>query len=238
MTNVLTIAGRELKAYLLSPLAWIIIALFAFFTGFIFVQIIVATQVANMAPLFSWIAVLSLILVPALTMRLFSEEYKLGTMELLLTAPTRDWQIVLGKFLAAWIGFAILLIPTLWQVLVLERYGDLDYGIVGASYLGALLLGAAFVSVGMLASSLTQNQFIAYMIGMIFLLFLWVADAPANMLGPNNPVAAFFRYLALPYQFQEFFNGILDTEHLLYFVSITFIAIVVTTVIISSRRWR
>src|SRR4051794_34837468 len=98
MTNVMTIAGRELKAYLLSPLAWIIIALFAFFTGFIFVQIIVATQVADMAPLFNWIAVLSLILVPALTMRLFSEEYKLGTMEMLLTAPAQDWQIVAGKF--------------------------------------------------------------------------------------------------------------------------------------------
>ena len=133
MSNVMTIAGRELKAYFFSPLAWIIIALFAFFTGFIFVQIMVATQVANMAPLFNWIAVLSLILAPALTMRLFSEEYKLGTMEMLLTAPARDWQIVVGKFLAAWIGFAVLLIPTLWQVVILERYGDPDYGILGAS---------------------------------------------------------------------------------------------------------
>lgn len=238
MTNVLTIAGRELKAYLLSPLAWIIIALFAFFTGFIFVQIIVATQTADMVALFNWIAVLSLILVPALTMRLFSEEYKLGTMELLLTAPARDWQIVVGKFLAAWIGFAVLLIPTLWQVLILERYGDPDYGILGSSYLGILLLGAAFVGVGMFASALTQNQFIAYMIGMIFLLFLWVADAPANAIGQNNPIGDFLRYLSLPYQFQEFFNGILDSEHLLYFGSVALIAIVLTTLVVSSRRWR
>src|SRR5581483_9755163 len=123
MTNVLTIAGRELKAYLLSPLAWIILALFAFFTGFIFVQIIISTQRADMSPLFEWIAVLALILSPALTMRLFSEEYKLGTIELLLTAPARDWQIVTGKFIAAWIGFIVLLIPTLWQVVILKRYG-------------------------------------------------------------------------------------------------------------------
>src|SRR4051794_40733060 len=135
MVNVLTIAGRELKAYVLSPLAWIIIALFAFFTGFIFVQILLATQRADLTPLFNWIAVLALILSPALTMRLFSEEYKLGTMELLLTSPVRDWQIVLGKFLAAWIGFAILLIPTLWQVLILKRYGDPDFGVLGSSYL-------------------------------------------------------------------------------------------------------
>src|SRR5581483_9798281 len=109
MSNILTIAGRELKAYFISPLAWIIIALYAFFTGFISVQIIVQTQRADLSQLFSWIAVLSLILAPALTMRLFSEEYKLGTMELLQTAPARDWQIVAGKFIAAWIGFIILL---------------------------------------------------------------------------------------------------------------------------------
>lgn len=238
MTNVMTIAGRELKAYLVSPLAWIIIALFAFFTGFIFVQIMVASQEASMAPLFNWIAVLSLILAPALTMRLFSEEYKLGTMEMLLTAPARDWQIVVGKFLAAWIGFAVLLIPTLWQVVILERYGDPDYGILGASYLGILLLGAAFVGIGMLASSLTQNQFIAYMIGMIALLFLWVADAPANAIGQNNAIAELFRYLSLPGQFQEFFVGIIASQHLLYFVSVTLIAIVMTTLVVSSRRWR
>ncbi|MCC7164430.1 MAG: ABC transporter permease subunit [Anaerolineae bacterium] len=238
MTSVITIAGRELKAYLFSPLAWIILGLFAFFTGFIFVQIMVASRVADMAPLFNWIAVLSLILAPALTMRLFSEEYKLGTMEMLLTAPARDWQIVVGKFIAAWVGFAVLLIPTLWQVLILERYGDPDYGILGASYLGALLLGAAFVGIGMFASSLTQNQFIAYMIGMIALLFLWVADAPANAIGQNNPIADFFRYLALPGQFQEFFNGVIASQHVLFFVSIALITIVLTTLVVSSRRWR
>lgn len=238
MSNVMTIAGRELKAHLLSPLAWIMIALFAFFTGFIFLQIMMATQMADMAPLFNWIAVLSLILVPALTMRLFAEEYKLGTMEMLLTAPARDWQIVVGKFLAAWVGFAVLLIPTLWQVMILERYGDPDYGILAASYLGILLLGAAFVGVGMFASSLTQNQFIAYMIGMIVLLFLWVADAPANAIGQNNPLADFFRFLSLPGQFQEFFNGVVASQHMLYLVSMALIGIVLTTLVISSRRWR
>jgi len=238
MGNVLTIAGRELKAYFLSPLAWIIIALFAFFTGFIFLQIVARTLVADLTPLFQWIAVLALILTPALTMRLFSEEYKLGTIELLLTAPARDWQIVLGKFIAAWVGFAVLLIPTLWLVLILQRYGSPDYGILGASYLGILLVGAAFVGVGMFASSLTQNQFIAYMIGMILLLFLWVSDAPANAVGQWGAVGDFFRYLALPGHFDEFFGGVIDTEHLLYFTSIALITIVLTTLVVQSRRWR
>ncbi len=238
MNNVLTIAGRELRAYIVSPLAWIIIALFAFFTGFIFVQILVASRVADLSPMFSWIAVLALILTPALTMRLFSEEYKLGTMELLLTAPARDWQIVLGKFLAAWIGFAILLVPTLWQVLILQRYGEPDLGVISSSYLGTLLLGAAFVGVGMFSSALTQNQFVAYMIGMIILLFLWVADAPANAMGQSNVIADFLRQVTLPTRFQDFFSGVLDSQNLLYFVSLALISIVVTTLVVSSRRWR
>ncbi len=238
MSNVLTIAGRELKAYLLSPLAWIMIALFGFFTGLIFVLFVMGGRVASMEPVFQTITLVVLFLTPALTMRLFSEEYKLGTMELLLTAPAREWQIVLGKFLAAWIGFILLLLPTLWQVAILERYGDPDYGILGASYLGILLLGAAFVGVGMFASALTQNQFIAYMISMVLLLFLWIADAPANVLGQSNIVTDFLRFLSLPSHFQEFFSGVLDSEHLLYFVSVALIAIVVTTLVVASRRWR
>jgi ABC-2 type transport system permease protein len=182
--------------------------------------------------------VLALILTPALTMRLFSEEYKLGTIELLLTAPAREWQIVLGKFFAGWVSFAVLLVPTLWFILVLERYGDPDYGALGSSYLGMLLVGAAFVGVGMLASALTQNQFVAYIVGMITLLSLWVADALVNAAGQTSTVAEFFRYLSLRSHFGDFFSGVLDSEHLLYFVSIIVIAVVLTTLIVSSRRWR
>lgn len=238
MSNIMTIAGRELKQYILSPLAWIIIALFAALTGFIFVAVVLGTRQADLTPMFGWFAVLALILTPALTMRLFSEEYKLGTMELLLTSPARDWQIVVGKFLAAWVGYAILLIPTLWQVLILRRYGDPDLGIMGSSYLGVLLLGAAFVGVGMFASALTQNQFVAYIIGMVVLLFLWVADAPASAMGQTDVIANFLRAISLPGQFNDFFSGILDVQHLLYFVSMALISIVVTTLIVSSRRWR
>jgi ABC-2 type transport system permease protein len=238
MNNVLTIAARELKSYLLSPLAWIVLALFAAFTGFIFVQVLVQSRQADMTPVFGWFAVLALILAPALTMRLFSEEYKLGTMELLLTAPARDWQIVAGKFLAGWVGFVILLVPTLWQVLILRRYGDPDMGILGSSYLGVVLLGSAFVGVGMLASALTQNQFIAYIIAMITLLFLWIADAPAAAMGGAGFLADFLRQLALPGHFQDFFSGVLDIQHALYFVSLALISIVLTTLVVSSRRWR
>lgn len=238
MSNVLTIAGRELKAYLLSPLAWIILAVFAFFTGFIFTQIIAVTRQASMAPVFQWMAVLALILAPALTMRLLADEYRSGTIELLLTAPAHDWQIVVGKYLAGLVGFVMLLVPTFWQVLVLRRYGDPDLGVLGSSYLGILLVGAAFVGVGLFTSALTQNVFLAYMLGMILLLFLWVADTPVNAIGAFGPVADFLRYVAMPPHFEEYWRGVIDSEHTLYWLSITLIALFMTTLVVSSRRWR
>lgn len=238
MSNVLTIAARELKSYFLSPLAWILIALFAFITGYLFLSILYATQQADMSPLFQWMAVLALILAPALTMRLFSEEYRAGTIELLLTAPARDWQIVLGKYLAAWVGFALLLIPTLWQMLLLKRYGDPDLGILGASYLGLLLTGAAFVGIGMFASALTENQVVAYMISFVALIFLWIADAPAGAIGQLNPMTDFLRYLAMPTHLEDFFSGVLASQHILYFVSVGLIMILLTTLVVQSRRWR
>jgi ABC-2 type transport system permease protein len=122
--------------------------------------------------------------------------------------------------------------------LILQRYGEPDLGIIGSSYLGTLLLGAAFVGVGMFASALTQNQFVAYMIGMIILLFLWVADAPANAMGQSNFIADFLREVTLPTRFQDFFSGVLDSQNLLFFVSLALISIVVTTLVVSSRRWR
>lgn len=239
MTNSLTIAGRELKAYFLSPFAWIIIALIAAFTGYVFVfQVVGFTRVADLTPVFYIFVVVALFLTPALTMRLFAEEYKLGTIELLFTAPARDWEIVVGKFLAAWLGFAALLIPTLWLVLILMRYSSPDFGVLAASYLGLLMLGAAFVGIGMFASSVTQNQFIAFMLGMVIFLFLWFADAPANALGQSDAFSDFMRYIALPGHFQDFFTGVIDTQHLLYFASLAVLSIVLTTLVVSSRRWR
>jgi ABC-2 type transport system permease protein len=238
MSNVLTIAGRELRSYILSPLAWIIIAVFAFFTGVIFVQIVTAGRVADLTALFQWMAVLALILAPALTMRLFADEYRFGTIELLLTAPARDWQIVVGKYIAALAGFILLLVPTLWHVLILRRFGDPDLGILATSYLGIILVGAAFLAVGLFTSSLTQNVFVSYMIGFIFLIFLWIADAPANSVAALGPVSDVLGYLALPAHFEEFFRGVIDATHTVYFLSIVVVALFLTTLVVQSRRWR
>ncbi len=238
MSNILTIAGRELKAYFLSPIAYIITGIFAFFIGFLFYNNLLNSQSSTLSNDISWMLVLAVMLTPALTMRLFAEENRLGTIELLMTAPLRDWQIVVGKFIAGMIAFSFLLVPTLWHVVIVSRYGSPDYGPILSSYLLMLLVGAAFVAIGMLTSALTQNQFIAYVLGMLTLLFLWVANAPAGALGGGNPITDFLGYVALTMHFQDFMSGVIDTSHVIYFLSLAVIGIFLTTRVVESRRWR
>jgi gliding motility-associated transport system permease protein len=238
MSNILTITGRELKSYFLSPIAYVITGVFAFFTGFLFYSTLLSSAQASLSGDFSWMLVLALIIVPALTMRLFAEENRMGTIELLMTAPVRDWEIVVGKYIAGMIAFIFLLVPTLWHVVIVARYGSPDYGPIATGYLGVLLVGAAFVGVGMFTSALTQNQFIAFMLGMITLLFLWFVNAPAGVLGSTSPLIDFLNSVALTGHFQDFFNGVIDSTHILFFVSLAVIAVFLTERVVESRRWR
>jgi gliding motility-associated transport system permease protein len=238
MSNILTITGRELKSYFLSPLAYIVTGVFAIFIGLAFYISVLPSGQAQLTDDFSWMMVLGLILAPALTMRLFAEENRQGTIELLMTAPVRDWEIVIGKYIAGLLAFIALLIPTLWHVVILARYGPPDYGPIATGYLGALLVGAAFVAVGMFTSSLTQNQVVAYFLAMIALLFLWIVSGAAGALGGTGGIADLLQFLALPGHFQDFFNGVVDLQHVLYFVSLAAIAVFLTMRVVESRRWR
>ncbi len=238
MGNILTIAGREIKSYFLSPLAYILTGVFAFFLGFLFYNSILRTSTADLSDTFGWMMVLSLILAPALTMRLFAEENRMGTIELLMTAPVRDWQIVIGKYIAGLLAFIALLIPTLWYIVILWRYGSPDYGMVLAGYVGVILTGAAFIGIGMFTSSLTGNQIIAYFVGFLLLIFMWVANAPSGLTGGGNILVDFLSYLSLPVHFQDFFSGLISLDHVLFFVSIAAIAIFLTVQVVQSRRWR
>lgn len=238
MSNILTITGRELKSYFLSPLAYIVTGVFAVFIGLAFYVSVLPGGQAQLTEDFSWMMVLSLILAPALTMRLFSEENRQGTIELLMTAPVRDWEIVIGKYIAGLLAFIALLVPTLWHLVLLARYGPPDYGPIISGYLGAILVGACFVSVGMFTSSLTQNQVVAYFVAMVTLLVLWIISGAAGVLGGTGAVSDLLQFLALPGHFQDFFNGIIDVQHVLYFVSLTAIAVFLTMRVVESRRWR
>jgi ABC-2 type transport system permease protein len=236
--NILTITGRELKSYFLSPIAYVITGVFALFTGANFFTQLLSSSQADLSGDFGLMMVLALFLAPALTMRLFAEENRAGTIELLMTAPVRDWEIVVGKYLAGLLGFIALLIPTLWHVVIVARYGSPDYGPIAAGYVALLLVGISFVAVGLLTSSVTQNQVIAYILGTIVLLLLWFSGFFAQAAQSAQVLSDALNFLYLPGHFQDFFNGVIDSTHVLYFFSLAAIAIFLTVRVVESRRWR
>jgi ABC-2 type transport system permease protein len=163
--NTLIITRRELTAFFVSTIAYIVGAAFLFITGLFFFFTVSLSGVATLSQVFSVISTVLLFIAPVLTMRLLAEEARLGTLELLLTAPVRDWEVVLGKFLAAFIFFLVMLLPTLYYLFVLTRFGSPDLPVTLSGYLGIILLGAMLLSIGILTSALSTNQIIAAVMG-------------------------------------------------------------------------
>jgi ABC-2 type transport system permease protein len=227
---------KELRTYFASPIAYVVTAAFLALTGLLFVQVVGLVRQADLRPLFSNVAIVFVLLAPALTMRLLAEEARSGSIELLLTAPVRDATIVLGKFLASLLMLVAMLLPTLYYPLVLSFMGRPDWGPIAAGYLGILLLGAACLALGLFTSSLTQNQIVAAVLGMGLLLTLWVIGGAADLFG--GPVGAVLAQLELPAHFFDFPRGVVDTRHVVYFLSVTAVGLFFTYLSIQARRWR
>ena len=253
--NVAAIARRELGALFVSPVGWVVAAVFTFLvSGFGFIGTVLAGQQATMDGVFGVItSFLILILIPVLTMRLLAEERSQGTLELLLTSPVRDWELAVGKWLGAFAFYVLLIATTLVYVVLLAVYvpdkttilmlgltlhvGAIDFGLIGATYVGMLLVGAAAVAIGVLASSLTRNQIIAYLLSLGVLLVTWYA---AFVLGffTRPPVNLFFDYISGYDRYQSFSLGLLTLRDTVYFLSLTVGALFLTARVLESRRWR
>jgi ABC-2 type transport system permease protein len=238
MRNVWTITWRELKAYFVSPIAYVVSALFLVAMGYLFALILNSTRDTSLRPLFNNMVFVLLIMAPALTMKSLAEEQRMGTIELLLTSPVHDWQVVLGKFLGSLILFVVMLLgPTLYYVLILQVFGPPDYGPLLTGYLGFSLVGAAYLSVGVFGSSLTQNQVIAFFVSVVILLLLWIADAAGSMFGAGALSDA-LTYIALPRHFGDIFRGVVDTTDIVYALSVVVISLFLATQVLQTRRWR
>jgi ABC-2 type transport system permease protein len=238
MKNIWAITLRELKAYFVSPIAYVVSALFLVTMGYLFALILISSREASLRNLFNNMIFVLLIMAPALTMRLLAEEQRLGTIELLLTAPVHDWQVVLGKFLGSFILFVVMLLaPTLYYVLILQVFGPPDYGPILTGYLGFVLIGAAYLAIGVFGSSLTQNQIIAFFISMVILLLLWIADASSSVFGVGALSDA-LTYLALPRHFTDLFRGVVDTTDIVYALSVVAIFLFLATQVLQTKRWR
>jgi ABC-2 type transport system permease protein len=236
MKNILAVAERELRSYFTSPVAYVVTALFLLMAGYLFALGLNITREASLRGLIQNVSVLFLFITPALTMRLLAEEQRTGTVELLLTNPVQEWQIVLGKFLGSLGLLLVMLGLTLLYPLFLFMFGNPDVGPVLASYLGVVLQGAAFLAVGLWASSMTQNQIIAAIVAFGALLILWLSESLGQFLG--GTVGTIVSYTSLINHFNEFPRGVINSKDVIYYVTVVAAGLVLSTVFLQSRRVR
>jgi len=223
MKQVIHIFKKELNGYFISPIAYIVIAIFLVVTGWFFFTTFFLYNQASLRNFFSLLPLIFSFVIPAVTMRLFSEELNVGSYELLLTMPVTFQDVVLGKFLASLAFIAAMLVPTLAYPILVSMLGDLDWGPVIGGYLGAILLGGAYASVGLFASSMTRNQIIAFIVATAICFSLTLIDKmlfflPKSLLG-------ILAYLGAGYHFQTISRGIIDSRDVVYFISVVFIAL-------------
>ncbi|MFN2132563.1 MAG: ABC transporter permease [Anaerolineae bacterium] len=236
MRNTWIIARRELYAYFVSPIAYLVAAAFLLLSGLFFVVGAARWQDATLQPMFGSLSIVLIFLAPVLTMRLLSREQDQGTIELLLTAPVRDWEVVTGKFLSSLIYYAGTLALTGLYIPVLVLYGHPDLGTIGSGYLGLVLLGAALLALGVLSSSLTGNQIVAAVIGIVASVGLWLLDLLGSLLGSG--VQQVIGYLTPSGHYYNLVDGIVDTRDLVYYLSATFLFLFLASRVIEARRWR
>lgn len=234
MTQIRTIAIKEFKDYFISPIAYIVIALFLIVTGWFFFSTFFIYGRADLRDFFALLPMTFSFFIPAITMRLFAEEKNVGSYETLLTMPVSFTHIAVGKFLAATAFAAAMLIPTLSYPLFIAAIGDLDFGPVIGGYLGAILLAGAYCSMGLFASSLTRNQIIAFIIGCALCFTLAILDRMLFFM-PESLIAT-VQFLGANAHFTNISKGIIDSRDLLYFASVVFVFIFSTYISMKEKN--
>ena len=252
MRTVLAITKKELEAYFASPIAYVVVTLFLVLSGiFFYIYLLFYLQNAQMAgqyggegmdvtqtimrPLFSNLGFFGLIIFPLITMRLIAEEKKMATYELLMTSPVSVFQLVAGKFLGAASLVLVMLLLTSVYPIILAIFGNPDLGPILTGYLGIFLLACAFIAVGLLCSSLTENQIVAAVLGFVFLVIFWILNFVTRSEAWYGKVA---QYASLYQRFDDFTQGVISAGDVFYYVSFSFFALFVTGVILQSQRWK
>ncbi len=239
MKRARAILGRELRAYFDSPIAYVFLVAFAGAALFTFfnVESFFARGVADLRGLFGPLPFVMILLVPAITMRLWSEEQKQGTLEVLLTLPVRDHELVLGKFLASWILLGAGLALTLVLAISVGFLGRLDWGPVIGGYLGALLLGAAYLAAGQFLSALTENQILAFILALLVCLALYGIGTEAFAGLFADRTATVLRAIGTGSRFQSIARGVIDVRDLAYYASLTAVVLTACVMAVRTRRW-
>ena len=235
MPRTLTIAMREFRSYFNSPAAYIVICLFLLLLGVFFWNPFFLNNRASVRSMFDLMSVLLLPTAPAMTMALLSEEKRTGTIEVLLTLPVKDTEVILGKFLGAFGLLAVLVALTLTYPISVSSLGQLDWGPVFTAYLGLLLQGATMLAIGVLASSWTDNQLVAFFVSGIICFTLWVASNLVIFL-PHGAASLVERF-TFNYHYKSMVRGVLDSRNVIYFLSITGLCLAMAFRSLERRRW-
>ncbi len=257
MKNIFILAGKDIRSLFVSPIAYVVLTGFLLLGGWFFFNLLfrfnylltLYTSFQNfqglqslnlndhvIAPLLHNLAIVLVILVPIITMRAFAEEKRNGTYELLLTSPLTVTEIVLGKFLGCLFFISVMILLTGVYPAILFLYGNPELGILASGYLGLYLLGVTFISVGLLTSSLTENQIVAAVTCFVILLLLYVLSWPAETTG--TALGAALKYLSVIEHFSEMVKGLIDTKNLVYFLTVIFLSLFLTHRCVEASRWK
>lgn len=257
MKNIFILAGKDIRSLFVSPIAYVVLTGFLLLGGWFFFNLLfrfnylltLYTSFQNfqglqslnlndhvIAPLLHNLAIVLVILVPIITMRAFAEEKRNGTYELLLTSPLTVTEIVLGKFLGCLFFISVMILLTGVYPAILFLYGNPEAGVLASGYLGLYLLGVVFISVGLLTSSLTENQIVAAVTCFVILLLLYVLSWPAETTG--TALGEVLKYLSVIEHFSEMVKGLIDTKNLVYFLTVIFLSLFLTHRCVEASRWK
>jgi ABC-2 type transport system permease protein len=253
MTNILAIVRKEWRGYFASPIGYVVLGMYGLVFGLFytvglnfFIRQSMAGPQMGGGPMninqmliryvFMNSSVVMVFVVPLITMRTYSEEKRLGTVELLMTSPITDFQILVGKFLGAMALYASMLALTLIHIGLLFAYGNPEWKPILSGYLGLLLLGGCIVSIGLFFSSLTKNQIVAGMLTVVVLLLLWLLDWTGGFMGPTGERIVSF--ISLTGHLEDFLRGVIDTQHVIYYLSFITFGLFLTAKAVDSERWR
>lgn len=237
MKLIWAIFKKEFKSYFFSPVAYIYTSIFTLFTGWLFFRGFFLFGQATMHEFFSILPWIFLLFIPAVTMRAWSEEKKMDTIEILFTLPINNYQIILGKYLASLLLVIITILLTLPLYFVVALLGNPDHGVILCGYLGAILLSAAYLSIGFFVSCITENQIIAFILGVAISFVLFILGEDIVLYSLPYHLAAIFHYMGLGAHFESIARGVVDSRDIIYYLSVIFFFLYLNLQTLERRRW-
>ena len=236
MNQVLILARKEFRSYFDSPVAYVVITLFLIIAGWQFSTSLFISNTADLRTLFAITKFILLFFIPAISMRLFSEEKRSGTLEILLTLPIKDWQLVLGKYIAAYLLILITLALTGIHYITIASLGNPDLGASMGGYIGLALVVGVYLAIGIFTSSLTQNQIVAFIMAFVIIFIFFILDKFVFFM--PGFLANILEFLSIDYHYNNIARGVIDSRNLIYYFSMIFLFLFLTVQVLESRKWK